>query len=452
MEVQPHDKDAAGEAPVKRRKKRGWKPALGALVALVILWQLAHVFTNIGGGKSGAPAPTQGTPMPSITPSPVPTVTLNGHGVAAGSGPVIVLNPGLVTPGGQVGVQGSGFSPGATVTIWLKSGRRGTGTEEAMSKVAKNGSVTAGFTMPVGLSGTSATVVAEEGGVIAATAQLVTAGGSASVQIVGKSAGKPGSTATVSASGFAPEEKVGVYWGRVAGTPAATLTADGSGSISRAQVPVGVAPVGQTDIVLVGQKTKAMAVAPYQMLGLYPTTTPSPYAVLAGKPMTYSGTGFAPQEQVLIYLNASGGIPALTATTDNSGGFKIGFVVPYGLKGSQTLTAIGEVSRASVSGGFDVLPYTPSAQASTYSALPGTTVSFYARGFAANELVHVYAGSNPGERGQVVSSFRADGKGGASAAGAYKIPQGAGKGVGFTLVGAESGGVATAKVSVGAAP
>jgi hypothetical protein len=452
MEVQPHDKDAAGEAPVKRRKKRSWKPALGVLIALVILWQLSHGLSHIGGGNRGAPAPSN-TPMPSLTPSPVPTVTLNGHGVAAGSGPVIVLNPGLVTPGGQVGVQGSGFSPGATVTIWLKSGRAGTaGTEEAMSRVAKNGSVTAGFTMPVGLSGTSATVVAEEGGVLAATAQLVTAGGSASVQIVGKSAGKPGSTATVSASGFAPDEKVGVYWGRVAGTPAATLTADGSGSISRAQVPVGVAPVGQTDIVLVGQKTKAMAVAPYQMLGLYPTTTPSPYAVLAGKPMTYAGTGFAPQEQVLIYLNASGGIPALTATTDNNGGFKIGFVVPYGLKGSQTLTAIGEVSRASVSGAFDVLPYTPTAQASTYSALPGTTVSFYARGFAANELVHVYVGSNPGERGQVVSSFRVDGKGGASAAGAYTIPQGAGKGVGFTLVGAESGGVATAKVSVGAAP
>src|SRR5215469_13667108 len=137
MEVQPHDKDAAGEAPVKRRKKKSWKPALGGLIALVILWQLSHGLSHIGGGNRGAPAPTN-TPMPSLTPSPVPTVTLNGHGVAAGSGPVIVLNPGLVTPGGQVGVQGSGFSPGASVTIWLKAGRAGTGTEEAMSKVAKN--------------------------------------------------------------------------------------------------------------------------------------------------------------------------------------------------------------------------------------------------------------------------------------------------------------------------
>jgi hypothetical protein len=450
MEVQPHDRDEAREAPVKRRKKMGWKPAFGVLIALVILWQLSHSVSHIG-GRNGAAAP-RNTAMPSLTPTPVPTVTLNGHGVAAGSGPVIVLNPGLVTPGGQVGVQGSGFTPGATVTIWLKTGRSGTGTEEAMSKVTKAGMVTAGFTMPVGLSGSNATVVAQEGNMLAATAQLVTAGGSAAVQVIGKSAGKPGSTATVSASGFGPEEKVGVYWGRVAGTPVATLTADGSGSISRAQVPVGVAPVGQTDIVLVGQKTRAMAVAPYQMLGLYPTTTPSPYAVLAGKPMTYSGTGFAPPEQVLIYLNSSSGIPALTATTDNSGGFKIGFVVPYGLKGSQTLTAIGEESRASVSGGFDVLPYTPTAQASTYSALPGTTVSFYAHGFAAGELVHVYVGANPGERGQVATSFRVDAKGNASAAGAYTIPVGAGKGVGFTLVGAESGGVATAKVSVGATP
>lgn len=452
MDVQPHDKDAAGEAPVKRRKRKGWKPALGVLVALVILWQVAHVFSNLGGGKNGAPGPARNTPMPSLKPTPAPTVTLNGHGVAAGSGPVIVLNPGLVTPGGQVGVLGSGFNPGASVTIWLKASRSGKGTEEAMSKAAKDGSLHAGFTMPVGLSGTSATVVAQVGNTAAATAQLVTAGGQANVQLVGKAAGKPGSTATVSASGFAPEEKVGVYWGRVAGTPAAMLTADGSGSISRAQVPVGVAPVGQTDIVLVGQKTRAMAVAPYQMLGLYPVTTPSPYAVLAGKPLTYSGTGFAPGEQVLIYLNASGGFPALTATADTGGSFRLAFVVPYGLKGSQTLTAIGEESRASVSGGFDVLPYTPSAQASTYSALPGTTVSFYAHGFAAGELVHVYVGSTPGNRGQAVTSFRVDGKGNATAAGQYPIPQGAGKGVSFTLVGAESGGVATAKVSVGAAP
>jgi hypothetical protein len=461
MEIQPREKDVVQEPAAPPRKKRSrWKLALGALVAVVVVWQLAHVLTHIGGGgaaspsatPSGAATPGSTARMPAVKATPEPTVTLNGHGVASGSGPVIVLNPGLVTPGGQVGVNGSGFQPGAAVTVWLRAPGSGAGTQEAMAKAARDGSVTTEFTMPAGLTGGTATVAAEEGGGPAATAQLVTAGGEGSVTVVGKAAGKPGDTATISGAGFGPGEKVDVYWGHVGGSPAATLTADGSGSIGRAQVPVGVAPVGSTTIVLVGQKTKTMAVAAYQMLGLYPVTTSQPYAVLGGKPLSFSGSGFAPGEQVLLYLNASGGTPALTATADGGGNFHVSFVVPFGLKGSQTLTAIGEQSRASVSSGFDVLPYTPSAQASTYSALPGTTISFYGSGFAAGELVDVYAGSTPGDRGQVVTSFRVGAAGSAAAAGQYAIPANAGHAVDFTLVGQESGGVATAKVSVGAAP
>jgi len=460
MEIQPREKDVVRESAGPPRRRSRWKLALGALVAVVVVWQLAHVLTHLGGGAAASPsATTSGGASPGSagrTPlakaSPEPTVTLNGHGVAAGSGPVIVLNPGLVTPGGQVGVNGSGFQPGAAVTVWLRSPGSGGGAQEAMAKVAKDGSLTTEFTMPSGLSGGTATVAAEEGGGPAATAQLVTAGGQGSVSVVGKAAGKPGNTATITGAGFGPGEKVDVYWGHVGGTPAATLTANGSGSIGRAQVPVGVAPVGSTTIVLVGQKTKTMAVAAYQMLGLYPVTSSQPYAVLGGKSLSFSGSGFAPGEQVLLYLNASGGTPALTATADGGGNFHVSFVVPFGLKGSQTLTAIGEESRASVSSGFDVLAYTPSAQASTYSALPGTTISFYGSGFAANELVDVYAGATPGDRGQMVSSFRVGSTGSATAAGQYAIPANAGHSLDFTLVGQESGGVATAKVSVGAAP
>jgi hypothetical protein len=458
--VSPNGNAPPGPQPPpspKKRRKINWKVILAAVVAVVIIQQLV---SHLGGGKptstaspaSPASSGSSHAPSPKSSPSPVPTVTLNGHGVASGSGPIIVLNPGLVAPGGQVGVSGTGFDPRATVTVLLRTSGSKPGTEEATAKVAKDGSLITMFTMPANLPGTTATVVAQEGGSKAATAQLMTSSGAASASIIGKAAGKPGDTATISAAGFAPGEKVNVYWGRIGGTPATTLTADGSGSIDRAQVPVGVAPVGPTTIVLVGKKTHTMAVAAYQMLGLYPTTGTHPYALKAGNPLTFSGSGFAPGEQVLVYLNASGGTPALTATADGGGSFHISFVVPFGLKGSQTLTAIGEQSRASVSGGFDVLPYSPSAQASSYSALPGTTLSFYARGFAPGEQVTIYLGSNPGDRGQAVTAFRTDDQGNAAAAGRYVIPTGAGPTLNFTLVGQKSGGVATAKVSVGTAP
>jgi len=440
----PPDKDVNP----KKRKQFSWKTIVGVVVALVIVWQLVHAFSQSHGKSSGQRTPANIT---SQKPQPTPTVTLRGHRIAAGQGPVIALNPGLVSPGGQVGVDGSGFAARTSVVVLLRTAHARTGRVVAHGHTTANGSLTTGFTMPSSMTGRSATVVVQQPGGSQATAQLVTPGGMGTAKIVGKAAGKPGDTVTLSATGFGPGEKINVFWGRVSGTPTATLTADGSGSIGQASVKVGVGPVGPTTLVLVGQTTHTTATVPYQMLGLYPTTNARPYAAKAGKAISFSGDGFAPGEQVLIYLDASSGTPAMTANADSGGSFSVNFVVPYGLKGSQRLTTVGEQSRASVSSGFDVLPYSPVAQASTYSALPGTTLSFYASGFAPNEVVLVYAGGGAGGGGQLVTAFRVDGKGSASAAGQYMVPSGVGPTLTFSLVGKQSGGSAKAKVSVGSA-
>ena len=433
-----------------------WKTIVVVAVALVIVWQLFHALTNHKAGNaarsnqtsSGPASPGQTAAVPSARPTPKTTVTLGGRQVPGQSGPLIVLNPGLVAAGGQVGVNGSGFRPGGTVTILLRASRSSYGTVVAHAKASSGGSVTAGFTMPTSVHGSGATVVAEQGDGTSATAQLTTPGGVGTMSIVGKAAGKPGDSVSISASGFGAGEKINVYWGRTVGTPAASLMADGSGSVGRASVPVGVAPVGTTTMVLVGQTTHTTATAAYQMLGLYPTTASHPYAVKAGHPMTFTGSEFAPGEQVLIYLNSTGGMPALTATAGSTGSFSTSFVVPFGLKGSQSLTAVGSQSRAAVSSGFDVLPYNPTAQASTYGAMPGTSVTFYATGFAANEVVLVYAGGGHGQAGTLVSAFRVNSMGSAGGAGHYIVPSGVGPGLYFNLVGQQSGGSATAKISV----
>jgi hypothetical protein len=446
------DKPTAESPPARKRRKFGWKQLVVAVVALVIIWQVAKAVIDTGNGASttGSSRPSAApSSVPPRRPTPVPTVTLGGHAVAAGGGPIILVNPGLVAPGGQVVVQGSGFNPGASVAVWLEAGHSSKGSVVAHGMASRYGTLNTGFTMPDSVTDTAATVVAQQaGGGETATAQIVTPMGVGRVAIDGKAAGKPGDTVTISASGFGPGENVDVYWGRVAGTPVATLTADGSGSIGQASVQVGVAPVGPTTLVLVGQKTKTTATAPYQMLGLYPVIEPHPYAVQAGHSATLVGSGFAPGEQVLVYLNAASGTPALTATASSDGNLSLSFVVPFGLKGSQTLTAIGEESRAAVDSGFDVLPYSPVAEASTYGAMPGTSISFYASGFAANEVVKVYLGRGQGDSGQLVSAFRVNSLGSAAAAGSYVIPNGTGPGLYFTLVGQESGGSAVAKVSV----
>jgi hypothetical protein len=449
-EIKPN-RTPPDDRPAKKRKKVTWKSVLGVVVALVIGWQLLHAFIQGQGKNAGKSAPPSAS-APAAKPTPTPTVTLGGHRVPAGGGPVIALEPGLVSPGGHVGVAGEGFARKTTVVVSLRTSRSHAAKVVAHGRTSRGGTVTTGFTMPLSFTGSKATVVVRQADGEQASAPLVTPGGMGTAKIVGKAAGKPGDHITVTAKGFGPGEQVNVYWGRVSGTPAATLTADGSGSISSASVRVGIAPVGPTTLVLVGQRTHTTATVPYQMIGLYPNTISRPYAVKAGKSITFRGSGFAPGEPVLIYLNASGGVPALTAHADSGGGFSVSFVAPFGLKGSQRLIAVGELSRASVKSGFLILPYTPTAQASTYSALPGTTVSFYAKGYAPNEVVLVYLGGNRGHGGKLVTAFRVDGRGSASAAGSYVVPSGMGPGVGFSLVGDKSGGTARAKLSVGAGP
>jgi hypothetical protein len=439
------ERHQAANVPPRGPKRSGinWKSVLVAAVALLIAWQLFHTLIH----STGKPAASRSAPPSASVPTPVatptPTVTLGGHRVAATAGPSIVLNPGLVAPGGPVSVDGSGFTPRTSVVVWLRAAHSSKGTVVAHGKAARDGTFIASFNMPTSGAGNGGSVVAEDtSDGKTATADLVTAGGVATAKIVGKAAGKPGQHVTVTATGFGPGETVEVFWGRVSGTPVAKITADSAGRIGAASIPVGVAPVGNTTLVLIGTRTHTTATVPYLMLGLYPSTVMHPYAIKAGHGVTMTGSGFAPGEQVLIFLNASNGVPAMTTTATGNGSFSVNFAVPFGLKGRQSLTAIGNQSRASVRSGFLVLPYYPSAQASTYGALPGTTVSFYAKGFSANEVVLVYA------NGKLVTAFRVNSQGSASAQGSYVVPSGVGPAIAFHLVGKQSGGSATAKLSI----
>jgi hypothetical protein len=200
-------------------------------------------------------------------------------------------------------------------------------------------------------------------------------------------------------------------------------------------------------LILVGEKSRTTATAPFQILGLYPTLKSSPYALKAGKPITLSARGFAPQERVLFYINSASGTPPFTATADANGNVgTVSFEVPFGLEGEQSLAAIGERTRAVVRAGFQVMPYTPSAEPSTYSGKVGTGVSFYVEGFAANETVTLYAGGRNGGA-KKITTFQVDGEGAAEAVGSYKITKADEAGVAFKLVGAKSGSEAKAGVN-----
>lgn len=377
------------------------------------------------------------TPRPSPRPKPV---VIDGTQIRP-PGTILTLNPALAQPGASVGVSAVGFDAGASIDLTLSvKGVQGT-TSLGTFKVDRQGALNAQITMPQRLTGGTAVVTARQrNSDKVAKAEAAGASGIGFVKLgEGQETGEPGDVLTLSARGFSPGETIKVYWGRASGPPATTLTADGSGGVGEASVRVGTGAVGDATIVLVGAESGTTATAPFHVLGLYPTVNASPFAVKAKEDLTISGSGFAPEERVLVYINASSGTPLTTGTADAQGSLGgVAFEVPYGLRGAQSLVLVGELSRASVSSGFEILPYTPSAQPSTYGGSPGTTFSFYATGFGPDEVVEVYLGRGQGNTGELVTAFRVDEQGDANAAGSYMVRGDQQGKLSFTLVGRQS--------------
>ncbi|WP_432975622.1 hypothetical protein [Dactylosporangium sp. CA-233914] len=448
-----------------KRPKISRKRLLLAGVAAVLLVMLGRSLLpamgikapGLGGGQPGAEPTQVQTKAP-----PPPTIDLNGVLVQGGGSPMITLNPGLVRLGGTVTVQGSGFDKGSMVDVYLgpssapgqkkpakTAGPAAKPQQVATAKAGKWGQFTANFSFPNKMTTPVLEVTAQARGsdkVAKADASVAQGAGQATLSAI---VGKPGDTVNLTVKGFAPGEQLNVFWGRITGDPTLTLKADEGGSVGKTPIRVGVTAVGTTSLVVVGKTSGAAASAPFQVLRLYPSIKLAPYAAKATQKITFSGSGFAPSERVLVRLNAAGGQPVMALQTNDAGGFKgASLVMPYQLKGAQALVFTGEQSRAAVSTGFTILPFTPQARTNAYGGLPGTVVNFYATQFAPNEAVHVTVRTAKGAKPQLVAAFRVDQKGTARAVGQYTIPGDTEDTVVFQLHGQRSDATATVNFKV----
>ncbi|WP_432837031.1 hypothetical protein [Dactylosporangium sp. CA-092794] len=451
----------------KARRKRANKVKLSrkrlllaAVAALLLIMAGRSLLPALGVSAPGVGGGTEPTPTEIVTKAPkAPSVDLNGVMVPGGGSPMITLNPGLVRLGGTVTVQGQGFDNGSMVDVYLgpSTSAQQPGQKKpagkphlvATAKAKKYGIFVANFSMPTKMSAPVQEVTAQARGsdkVAKADASVAQGSGQATLS---KIVGKPGDTINLTVEGFAPGEQLNVYWGRISGDPSLTLKADQDGSVGKTPIRVGVTAVGTTSLVVVGKTSGAAASAPFQVLRLYPSIKLAPYAVKATQTITFSGSGFAPGERVLVRLNAAGGRPVMAIETDGAGGFKgAGLTMPYALKGAQMLVFTGEQSRAAASSGFTILPYMPQARTNAYGGLPGTMVNFYATQFAPNEAVHVTVQTAKGAKPELVAAFRVDAKGAARAQGQYTIPGDTEDTVIFNLTGQRSDATATVKFKV----
>ncbi|MER7008655.1 hypothetical protein ABT297_37170 [Dactylosporangium sp. NPDC000555] len=455
----PRGKSRRKRANVKLSRKRLLLAAAAAVLLVMVGRSLLPALGISAPGLGGKPTETP-TEIQTKSP-PAPQVDLNGVMVPGGGAPMITLNPGLVQLGGTVTVQGSGFDQGSVIDVYLgpsstpgqkppKGAAAAKPHQVATAKAGKYGIFTANFSFPSTMTQPVQEVTAQARGstdkVAKADASVAQGAGQATLSAI---VGKPGDTINLSVKGFAPGEDLNVYWGRVSGEPTLTLKADEGGSVGKTPIRVGVTAVGTTSLVVVGKKSGAAASAPFQVLRLYPSIKIAPYAVKATQKITFSGSGFAPAERVLVRLNAAGGQPVMAISTDGAGGFKgAGLTMPFKLKGAQALVFTGEQSRAAVSSGFTILPYMPQARTNAYGGLPGTMVNFYATQFAPNEAVHVTVQTAKGAKPETVAAFRVDQKGSARAVGQYTIPGDTEDTVVFHLHGQSSDATATVNFKV----
>jgi hypothetical protein len=255
----------------------------------------------------------------------------------------------------------------------------------------------------------------------------------------------PGQHVSFWAANFRPGEPVRIYAGRIAGTPllTANIGSDGRGSWSLS-IPYG--PSGNNQLVVIGDQGRAPVAASYLLLNLYAHASVSSYAPLPGKGINFFGGGFGPNEPVDLRVDRPDG-PVLATSIANKGGgvAKLGpFLVPFGLQGSHNFILSGRFSHVMATVSLIVQPFIPSARPSTYSAGPGTLITFYGSGFASSELVRVYLGRTADTPGTEVAALHTTAKGSLVAgSGSFALPViNNAKKLGFALVGDVSGATA----------
>lgn len=250
----------------------------------------------------------------------------------------------------------------------------------------------------------------------------------------------PFSVLSISGSGFQSGEIVHIHLG-----PAiATTTTNASGSFSAVLLTIPNMAAGLYPLIAIGETSGSVGLFNLYIGAFYATVAPSSWWTAPGSIVTFSGTGFAPHEQIAITQSGSS-TPFASFTTSADGSFAAqgSFVVPYSLRnGNASLTVQGLSSaftQVLVIGVGDLYPY---ALPSSWYILPGNTVTFSGGGFGANEGVSIYQGASS----TPIAHASADGNGSFSPTAAVMVPYGPGA-VHFRAVGDVSGVVANVPIT-----
>jgi hypothetical protein len=195
---------------------------------------------------------------------------------------------------------------------------------------------------------------------------------------------QPGSEVTLSGGGFAPLENIAI----VAGTFNTNAVADIDGNVSGIVVtlPFGH-PTEAVDVILTGEMSHAVATTSITLAPFSAQVTPSTYYAQPGSPVEFSGSGFVPNEDVVIKAN---GTTVQTVAADAEGNFvSSGLTLPFG---TAAYTFTGSVSLAVISIDIGLSEFYTGLELSSYYNVGGSAITISGTGFYSNETVNITFG------------------------------------------------------------
>lgn len=207
----------------------------------------------------------------------------------------------------------------------------------------------------------------------------------------------PGQTLTFSGGGFAANEPVNILESQ-SQTSLASFVADEEGNFTNTGaiiIPFGWEGTGRT-FRLIGQTGGGISETGIIVGQFNSLVSPSLYHLNAGQNISFSGTGFAPQEIVNI---TEGQNPTVLAalTTDSDGNFTDDgiFTIPFNWSGSErTFHFVGQSSNTQADVVIMVAEFMPLVSPSNYYLFPGAEISFSGTGFGMNENITITRGQD----------------------------------------------------------
>ena len=407
---------------------------VAALLAVLALGATA----GLGPGTREASQATAIALQPATAPPLTPAATRPAAPTAVPARrPTLALKPKAAPPGAQVRLSGAGFGSSDQLALALVGTAQNAERDLGSVTTAADGQLAGALTLPVDLAPGHYSLRARD-----ATGE----GGETDLWVVPEEgrldlrsyAAHPGEALDLTGAGFAPGEAVRLYLADSPAPSLATLTADAQGGITASAVKVPDLPDGVHTLVAEGEQTGVTVRREFSVVDYTPWVVLSTYALRPGGAVDASGHGFAPGEEVQVYLDdANSPTLALKAGADGTVRVRSVFAARPEDVGKHRVTLAGASTNTQVSATLEVLPYVPKLALTSWAGPPGAGVTFTGEGFAPGETVRVYL-ERASSRDQV-AAFPTGADGAFEGAGAYVVPVEAATGkLRFVAVGDQS--------------